>query len=316
MHAFVLFIERNSFDASYGVHYDPSAIQVDLQLHAIDRDDSPGGARMRRIIGARLLASTVAVVMFGVWAGRVEAQAVYGSISGTIVDNTGAVLPGVTVTIVSVERKTSDEVVTNESGFYVKDRLLPGMYEVRAELSGFKQAVFSSIVVNVDTNTPLNIKLEIGQVAEQITVTGFSPLLRTDRADVATRFDEKQITDLPVLDRNFTKFVLLTPGTQQLGWQHAASENPQGSTQTMVNGQHFSGTTYQLDGTENRRLNRSKKRKSRRRTTMRSSVRRRLVSFPCRPSRAPMNFTAARSSFSRATNSSREIPSPSSRWIR
>ena len=60
------------------------------------------------------------------------------------------------------------------------------------------------------------------------------------------------MTDLPVLDRNFTKFVLLTPGTQQLGWQHAASENPQGSTQTMVNGQHFSGTTYQLDGTENR----------------------------------------------------------------
>ena len=55
-----------------------------------------------------------------------------------------------------------------------------------------------------------------------------------------------------MLDRNFTKFILLTPGTQQLGWQHAASENPQGSTQTMVNGQHFSGTGYQLDGTENR----------------------------------------------------------------
>ncbi len=55
-----------------------------------------------------------------------------------------------------------------------------------------------------------------------------------------------------MLDRNFTKFVLLTPGTQQLQWNHAASENPQGSTQTMVNGQHFSGTTYQLDGTENR----------------------------------------------------------------
>ena len=85
-----------------------------------------------------------------------------------------------------------------------------------------------------------------------MTVTGFTPLLKTDRADVATTFDTKQLTDLPVLDRNFTKFILLTPGTQQLGWQHAASENPQGSTQTMVNGQHFSGTTYQLDGTENR----------------------------------------------------------------
>ena len=83
-------------------------------------------------------------------------------------------------------------------------------------------------------------------------MTGGSPLLKTDRADVSTNFDSKQITDLPVLDRNFTKFILLTPGTQQLQWQHAASENPQGSTQTMVNGQHFSGTGYQLDGTENR----------------------------------------------------------------
>ena len=85
-----------------------------------------------------------------------------------------------------------------------------------------------------------------------MTVTGGSPLLKTDRADVSTTFDSRQMTELPVLDRNLTKFVLLTPGTQQLGWQHAASENPQGSTQIMVNGQHFSGTAYQLDGTENR----------------------------------------------------------------
>ena len=91
-----------------------------------------------------------------------------------------------------------------------------------------------------------------GSSASRSTVTGGSPLLKTDRADVSTTFDSKQITDLPVLDRNFTKFILLTPGTQQLQWQHAASENPQGSTQTMVNGQHFSGTGYQLDGTENR----------------------------------------------------------------
>jgi hypothetical protein len=180
------------------------------------------------------------------------AQAVYGSISGTITDNTGGVVPGVTVTITNLDRKTTDEVVSNESGFYSKERLLPGRYEVKAGLPGFKSAVYSDVSVSVDTNTPLNIALQVGEVSEQVTVTGFSPLLRTDRADVATTFESRQITDLPVLDRNFTKFVLLTPGTQQLGWQHAASENPQGSTQTMVNGQHFSGTTYQLDGTENR----------------------------------------------------------------
>ena len=94
--------------------------------------------------------------------------------------------------------------------------------------------------------------LEVGQLTDSVTVTGGATLLTTDRADVATRFDSRQLTDLPVLDRNFTKFLLLTPGTQQLQWQHAASENPQGSTQTMVNGQHFSGTNYQLDGTDNR----------------------------------------------------------------
>jgi hypothetical protein len=69
---------------------------------------------------------------------------------------------------------------------------------------------------------------------------------------VAVTFDSKQIEELPILDRNFTKFVLMTPGTQRLSWNHATSENPQGSIQTMVNGQHFSGTGFQLDGTENR----------------------------------------------------------------
>src|SRR5438132_1212878 len=181
-----------------------------------------------------------------------RAQAVYGSISGIITDTTGAVVPGATVTITSAERRTADSVVTNESGLYVKERLLPGTYEVRAELPGFKAAVFPDIDVSVDTQTKLNIRLDIGQVSENVTVAGFSPVLKTDRADVATTFDTKQINDLPILDRNFTKLILMTPGTQQLQWQHAASENPQGSTQTMVNGQHFSGTGYQLDGTENR----------------------------------------------------------------
>jgi hypothetical protein len=183
---------------------------------------------------------------------RAGAQAVYGSIGGTITDNSGAVLPGVTVTITSLERQTVDTAVSNESGFYVKERLLSGAYEVKAELTGFKVAVVPRVQVSVDTQTPVDFRLELGQLTETVEVTGGSPLLKTDRADVATTFDERQLTDLPVLDRNFTKFILLTPGTQQLGWQHAASENPQGSTQIQVNGQHFSGTGYQLDGTENR----------------------------------------------------------------
>src|SRR3954463_8053728 len=183
---------------------------------------------------------------------HVGAQAVYGSISGIVTDPSGAIVPGATVTIKSIQRNTSDSVTSGPSGYYVKERLLPGTYEVKAELQGFKTAVFPAIQVSVDTQTPVNIKLEQGAVSEAVTVAAFSPVLKTDRADVATTFGSREINEIPILDRNFTKFILLTPGTQQLMWQHAASENPQGSTQTMVNGQHFSGTGYQLDGTDNR----------------------------------------------------------------
>jgi outer membrane receptor protein involved in Fe transport len=180
------------------------------------------------------------------------AQAVYGSISGTVRDNTGAVLPGATVTVTSVDRQTSDVVVTNEQGFFVKDRLLPGVYEVQAELQGFTTAVVPEVTVGVDTQTPVSFTLDVGAVVASVTVTGGAPLLKVDRADVATTFDTRQMSDLPVLDRNATKFLLLTPGTQQLQFQHAASENPQGSTQIQINGQHFSQTGFQLDGTDNR----------------------------------------------------------------
>jgi hypothetical protein len=199
------------------------------------------------------LASCAALVTF--WAGPrpADAQAVYGSIAGAVTDPTGAALPGVTVTITSVERKTVDSVTTNESGFFAKERLLPGRYEVKAELTGFKAAVVPAARVSVDTQTKVDLGLELGEMTEAVTVTaGTGELLKTDRADVAVTFETEQVSELPILDRNFTKLVLLTPGTQRQSWNHAASENPQGSAQTVVNGQTFSGTGYQLDGTDNR----------------------------------------------------------------
>jgi hypothetical protein len=201
---------------------------------------------------AVVISSLACAVLALATAQRVAAQAVYGSISGTVTDTSGAMLPGVTVTITSVERQTVDTVVTNASGFYAKDRLVPGAYEVQAELEGFKMAVVPKVAVRVDAQTPVNFKLEVGGVAEEVTVTGGAPLLKVDRADVATTFETQEITDLPVLDRNATRFILLTPGTQELQWQLPPSENPQGAVQIQINGQHYSQTGYQLDGTDNR----------------------------------------------------------------
>ena len=202
----------------------------------------------------RAVRTCVALLVAMVWpAAPSAAQAVYGSIAGTVTDSSGARAPGARLTITSLERGTIDTVTSNASGYYIKDRLLPGRYDLKAELKGFKTQVVAPVVVGVDAQTKVDPVLQPGEVTDAITVmaTG-GQLLKTDRADVATSFEARQVTDLPVLDRNLTRFLLLTPGAQEYPWQHASAENPQGSVQIMVNGQHFSGTGYQLDGTENR----------------------------------------------------------------
>ncbi len=180
------------------------------------------------------------------------AQAVYGSIFGTITDARGSGVPGAKVTITNIGTSVSETVKTNGSGYYNQTRLIPGKYRIKIEALGFKTALIETLLVSVDTASEAKVILQPGEISDQITISGSSPMLMTDRSDVSVIFENRQVTDLPVLDRNFTKFILLTPGAQQLGWQQTSAENPQGSTQTMVNGQHFSGIAYQLDGTENR----------------------------------------------------------------
>ena len=180
-------------------------------------------------------------------------QAVYGSIYGTVTDQSGAVIPGARVTVTSLGQGITVEAVSNASGNYVVSHLIPGRYSVRVEAPNFKAYLAETIQVFADVSSRVDAKLELGAVSETIIVSAEDvPLLKTDRADVATLFTEKAVTELPIFDRNFTQFTLLAPGTQRLGWQHASSENPQGSIQVMVNGQHFAGTSFQLDGTDNR----------------------------------------------------------------
>ncbi len=183
---------------------------------------------------------------------EVFGQAVYGSLFGTVSDARGLAVPGAEVTITNLATNVSEIVKTNSAGQYNQTRLNPGAYRVRVEAKGFKSAVVASAAVNVDVATEVNLALQPGEVTEEINVSAEAPLLKTDRADVAVTLETRQVTDLPILDRNFTKYILLTPGAQQLQWQQSSAENPQGSVQTMLNGQHFSGTGYQLDGTENR----------------------------------------------------------------
>ena len=198
----------------------------------------------------------VAVATFtllcGLWVPSALGQAVYGSILGSVTDPSGAAVNGAKITVTSQSKNVSTEVMSNESGNYNVTHLIPDVYVVRIEAQGFKVLEFKNIQVSADTGSRMDGQFQVGGSSETVEVTSEAPQLKTDRADVATEFTSKQLEELPIFNRNFQSLELLTPGTQIItGWGHAATENPQGSKQIFVNGQHFSGTGYELDGTDN-----------------------------------------------------------------
>jgi len=202
----------------------------------------------------RSILATVATLalLCGFWAPAAQGQAVFGSILGTVTDPSGAAVPNAKVTVIDQGKGTTLQTTTNESGNYSATHLIPDTYTVRVEAQGFKVLEFKDITVSADTGSRVDGQFQVGSTSEQVEVTSEAPQLKTDRADVSIEFNQKYVEDLPIAQRNFTSLELLSPGTQKLvGWSHAVTENPQGSQQIFVNGQHFSGTAYELDGTDN-----------------------------------------------------------------
>src|SRR5216684_2256648 len=195
---------------------------------------------------------TICICLVTLTAQPVWGQAVYGSIIGTVTDPQGAAVANAKVTVLNERKGTTDTTTSNESGNYSVGHLIAGTYTVRAEASGFKVSQQKGVIVNVDANASVPLQFQVGGTSETVEVTGEAPQLKTDRSDVAVTFNEKYVQDLPILNRNFTQIQLLSPGSQKLtGWSHAATENPQGGQQIFSQGQHFSGTGFELDGTDN-----------------------------------------------------------------
>jgi hypothetical protein len=183
--------------------------------------------------------------------GILSAQQVFGNIYGTVTDKSGGAVANAKVTITDVNKNTRFQVTTNESGNYTKGQLIPGIYRVQIEAPGFENVVSNNLQVSVDQSARFDVALNVGNVTEQVQVTAAAPLLQTDRADVAQTFTSKQLQDLPNFGRNLQTFMLLNPGTSQFGWNQNNAEDPQGGKQIQVNGQAFSGTGFELDGTTN-----------------------------------------------------------------
>src|SRR5438105_15377340 len=209
-------------------------------------------ALMKAKASVALTTLAVFTLAISLWTPPASGQAVFGSIFGTVTDPSGAAVPNAKVTVTSATKATSYTATTNADGNYSVTHLIPDTYNVRAEAAGFKAFEVKNIPVSADAAARVDGQFQVGGTTETVEVTSEAPQLKTDRSDVAIEFNQRYVEDLPVLNRNFTSFELLSPGTQKLvGWSHAATENPQGGQQIFVNGQHFSGTGFELDGTDN-----------------------------------------------------------------
>src|SRR5437016_9184713 len=225
-----------------------------MQLHSISNVSREGRVFRRGVMRKHVRWGWILVccLAFLLCTSTASGQAVFGSIIGTVTDPQGNAVAGAKVTVTSVTKSFTYDTTTNESGNYSVTHLIPDTYKIKVEAPGFKALEVPSVGVSADNAAHVDAQLQVGAVTQSIEVTGEVPQLKTDRADVDMEFSQTYVEELPVLNRNFTNFELLSPGTQKLvGWSHAATENPQGGGQIFVNGQHFSGTNFELDGTDN-----------------------------------------------------------------
>jgi hypothetical protein len=180
------------------------------------------------------------------------AQTVYGSIFGTVTDNTGAAIPNATITVTDEQKGTVVTVQSNAAGEYQALSLTPDTYDVKVTFQGFETFEAKGIVVHADAQPKVDAHLVVGGSATTVEVDANSiPVLKTESSDVSTTLTTQDVINLPTQGRNFTNLQLLLPGAQTLSWAHASDENPQGSAQIQVDGQAFGGVAFELDGTDN-----------------------------------------------------------------
>ncbi|HYK42793.1 MAG TPA: carboxypeptidase regulatory-like domain-containing protein [Thermoanaerobaculia bacterium] len=157
-----------------------------------------------RFLGIFAVAAAISVPL--------AAQSATGSLTGNVVDGSGAGIPGVTVTATSAETGASRNTTSGTTGNFTIPLLSPGMYTVAAELSGFSPARVANVVVSVGGQEKLTLRMDIAKVSEAVTVAGEAPLIEATRSDVSSTVNQRAIQNLPANGRNFIDFVLTTPG--------------------------------------------------------------------------------------------------------
>ena len=202
----------------------------------------------------------VAVCCLLLVAGATFAQTGRGTITGTIADPAGAVIPGVTIAAKNSETGGVFEAASTSTGNYTLSQLPPGVYQLSASVPGFKQFVRTGITVLAAQILRIDIALEVGNITETVTVNADAPLLRTESGDLSHNVDGQKLSDLPIVGlyasggwiRNPLAMAQLVPGTlfTQLGY-FRVNGAPANTQAIRIEGQDATNGTSQSSTTQN-----------------------------------------------------------------
>lgn len=184
-----------------------------------------------------------------------NAQILYGSIVGNVVDATDAAVPGATVTIVHLETNQTRTAKAGADGQYSFPTIATGTYKLTVTAGGFRTVTFDQVAVTVNNQTRVDAELEVGGVTESVTVAASGVALQTDRAEVRAEVTERTIRDTPVpLGRNYQMLFVAEPGFSPPEEAHSIPSNPSRALQFSVNGTSRSNNNTRLDGASSTNL--------------------------------------------------------------
>jgi hypothetical protein len=187
----------------------------------------------------------------GVSVQPLASQVLYGSVIGTVSDPSGAVVPNVKLTLIGKDTGVSKETTSDDSGRYSFVDVLPGKYDLKAALSGFRSVSESNIEVSPNIVGRYDLKLEVGQVSDTVNVEGSAVTLQTEKADTQGVIETKAITSLPLGGyRNYQSLINLVPGATPAALQNSITDTPGRALQTHINGGSAQTNITRIDGAE------------------------------------------------------------------
>lgn len=190
-------------------------------------------------------------LFFLLGASLVMAQLTTGTITGSVTDQSGAAVPGTVVTAKNMDTGITRTTVTGPTGLYVMPNLPVGRYEVSASLPGFRTSVRSGIELTVGRTAVVDHIMQVGEVAETVTVTGEAALLEITTPTVSQLVDERRVADLPLNNRDLTRLAFLQPGVLRVPTSGVQGVFSGMGEKITVAGARQTQNIYLLDGVSN-----------------------------------------------------------------